>query len=100
MAKVEFDFNQINDLPAFYRDFAHKFALDEEAFGANLDALWDVVTADIGLPVEIEFTHLNARSKRRFGAIILLFEEAEEELEGSLRFNIRESSGEPAHHRG
>jgi ribonuclease inhibitor len=50
--------------------------------------------------VEIEFTHLNARSKRRFGAIILLFEEAEEELEGSLRFNIRESSGEPAHHRG
>ena len=46
MAKVEFDFNQISDLPAFYRDFAHKFALDE-AFGANLDALWDVVTAAI-----------------------------------------------------
>ncbi|BEM35100.1 hypothetical protein FUU19_21440 [Serratia sp. Lou2A] len=99
MAKVEFDFEQIQDVPAFYRDFAHKFALGE-GFGANLDALWDVVTGDIGLPVEIEFTHLNARSKRRFGAIILLFEEAEEELEGSLRFNIRESSGEPAHHRG
>lgn len=98
MAKVEFDFEQIQDVLAFYRDFAHKFALGEE-FGANLDALWDVVTVDIGLPVEIEFIHLNARSKRRFGAIILLFEEAEEELDGSLRFNIRESSGE-AHHRG
>lgn len=98
MAKVEFDFEQIQDVPAFYRDFAQVCA--GRGFGANLDALWDVVTGDIGLPVEIEFTHLNARSKRRFGAIILLFEEAEEELEGSLRFNIRESSGEPAHHRG
>lgn len=99
MAKVEFDFEKIHDVPAFYRDFALKFALGEE-FGANLDALWDVVTVDISLPVEIEFTHLNARSKRRFGAIILLFEEAEEELEGSLHFNIRESSGEVAYRRG
>lgn len=29
MAKVEFDFEQIQDVPAFYRDFARKFALDE-----------------------------------------------------------------------
>ena len=99
MAKVEFDFEQIQDVPTFYRDFAHKFALDE-GFGANLDALWDVVTGDISLPVEIEFLNLNARSKRRFGAIILLFEEAEEELEGNLRFNIRETSSTATHQRG
>ncbi|MGL6018693.1 MAG: barstar family protein [Gibbsiella quercinecans] len=98
MAKVEFDFNQIADLPAFYRAFAQKFALDE-GFGANLDALWDVVTGGIRLPVEIEFTNLSTRSKRRFGAIILLFEEAEEELDGGLHFNMHESR-EPAHHRG
>ena len=48
------------------------------------------MTGDIGLPVEIEFTHLNARSKRRFGAIILLFEEAEEERQRRAA----------AHHRG
>ncbi|HEI8867127.1 barstar family protein [Serratia sp. AKBS12] len=99
MGKVEFDFSQIPDPSAFYRDFAGKFALGEE-FGANLDALWDVVTGDIGLPVEIEFVNLDNRRKRRFGAIILLFEEAEEELEGSLRFNIREDSSAPAHHQG
>lgn len=29
MAKVEFDFEHIQDVPAFYRDFARKFALDE-----------------------------------------------------------------------
>ncbi|VTP67688.1 Uncharacterised protein [Serratia rubidaea] len=29
MGKVEFDFSQIPDLPAFYRDFADKFALGD-----------------------------------------------------------------------
>lgn len=99
MGKIEFDFNQIADLPAFYDHFAQQFALGE-GFGANLDALWDVVTGDISLPVEIEFLNLNARRKRRFGAIILLFEEAEEELEGSLRFNICETDVATAHHQG
>ena len=99
MKKVSFDFNHIPDLPAFYGEFARQFELTDE-FGANLDALWDEVTGGIALPVEIDFLNLNASRKRRFGALILLFEEAEEELEGSLRFNIRESSGEPAHHRG
>lgn len=98
MGKIEFDFNQIPDLPAFYQQFADKFALGEE-FGSNLDALWDVVTGGISLPVEIEFTNLNARGKRRFGAIILLFEEAEEELDGSLRFNLREAGAAATHHR-
>ncbi|NIH16360.1 barstar family protein [Serratia symbiotica] len=99
MAKVEFNFEQIQDVPTFYREFAHQFALGEE-FGTNLDALWDVVTGDISLPVEIEFIHLSARRKHCFGEIILLFEEAEEELDGSLRFNVRESGGESVHHRG
>lgn len=99
MGKIAFDFNQIPDLPMFYRHFAEQFAVGEE-FGANLDALWDVVTGDIALPVEIEFLNLSARSKRRFAAIILLFEEAEEELEGKLRFNICEASDTTVHHRG
>src|SRR5476649_738187 len=89
MNKVSFDFNHIPDLPAFYAEFVRQFALTE-SFGANLDALWDEVTGGIALPVEIDFTHLNASRKRRFGALILLFEEAEEELEGKLRFNVQE----------
>jgi len=87
-AKVEFDFTRINDLPAFYSAFQRQFALDD-GFGANLDALWDSVTGAIPLPIEIAFVHLNSRSKRRFAALILLFEEAEEELEGQLHFNVQ-----------
>ncbi|SAE67102.1 Barstar%2C RNAse (barnase) inhibitor [Enterobacter hormaechei] len=53
--------------------------------------LWDVVTGDrLPLPLEIEFTHLPEKLRRRFGALILLFDEAEEELEGQLRFNVRQ----------
>ncbi|MEG3132849.1 barstar family protein [Rouxiella sp. T17] len=91
MKKVVFDFNHIPDLPAFYADFARQFALGEE-FGANLDALWDVVTGGIALPIEIDFTHFNAARKRKFGSLVLLFEEAEEELEDELRFNIIEKT--------
>ena len=89
MKKVSFDFNHIPDLPAFYGEFVRQFELTDE-FGANLDALWDEVTGAITLPVEIDFLNLNASRKRRFGALILLFEEAEEELEGELRLNLLE----------
>lgn len=34
------------------------------------------------LPLEIEFVHLPDKLRRRYGALILLFDEAEEELEG------------------
>ncbi|AAM83767.1 ribonuclease inhibitor [Yersinia pestis] len=87
MVKVVFDFNHIPDLPAFYRAFSQNFALSED-FGANLDALWDVVTGEIALPVEIEFVHFSRRHQRRFAAIVLLLEEAEEELAGRLHFNV------------
>ncbi|XBS69403.1 hypothetical protein ABK905_23775 [Acerihabitans sp. KWT182] len=88
MEKVSFDFNQIPDLPAFYRDFGRRFALSEP-IDANLDELWQTVIRRLPLPVEIEFIHLSGAKKRRFGALILLFDEAEEELEGQLHFNVR-----------
>ncbi|MDX8000516.1 hypothetical protein FE394_15245 [Xenorhabdus sp. Reich] len=87
MKKVEFDFNQIPDLAIFYREFKACFDLGE-GFGDNLDALWDAVTGDIELPAEINFIHLTPQKRARFSALVLLFEEAEEELEGELRFNV------------
>ena len=51
---------------------------------------YDVLMNDVlPLPLEIEFVHLGEKTRRRFGALILLFDEAEEELEGHLRFNVR-----------
>ncbi|MBD1227217.1 barstar family protein [Xenorhabdus griffiniae] len=87
MKKVEFDFSQLPDLSAFYDEFKQRFDLGDD-FGSNLDALWDAVTGYIQLPVEINFIHVTGQKRTRFAALILLLEEAEEELEGELRFNV------------
>jgi len=88
MNTYTFDFDEIDDQPAFYRNFSRQFSLDRDKV-SDLDTLWHVVTSELPVPLEIEFIHLPEKLRRRFGALILLFDEAEEELEGQLRFNIR-----------
>ncbi|EKR2076862.1 TPA_asm: hypothetical protein G0D74_18580 [Salmonella enterica subsp. salamae] len=84
-----FDFNDIKNQSDFYREFTQTFGLASEKV-SDLDTLWDAVMSDIlPLPLEIEFVHLPDKQRRRYGALILLFDEAEEELEGRLRFNVR-----------
>ncbi|AOM42134.1 barstar family protein [Xenorhabdus hominickii] len=87
MKKVKFDFDDIPGFATFYRKFKECFELGDD-FGANLDALWDVVTGGIPLPIEINFIHFTPQKRAHFAALVLLFEEAEEELEGELRFNV------------
>ncbi|ACN47518.1 TPA: hypothetical protein M4R98_004122 [Salmonella enterica subsp. enterica serovar Paratyphi C] len=84
-----FDFNDIKNQSDFYREFTQTFGLASEKV-SDLDTLWDAVMSDIlPLPLEIEFVHLPDKLRRCYGALILLFDEAEEELEGRLRFNVR-----------
>ena len=83
-----FDFDEIDDQTAFFRDFSRQFAIESDKI-TDLDSLWNVVTGELSMPVEIEFIHIPGKLRRRFGALILLFDEAEEELEGQLRFNVR-----------
>ncbi|MCU6669806.1 barstar family protein [Enterobacteriaceae bacterium H4N4] len=84
-----FDFDEIDSQEDFYREFSRSFGI-ERGRVANLDSLWEVVMGNqLPLPLEIEFVHLAEKQRRRFGALILLFDEAEEELEGQIRFNVR-----------
>lgn len=83
-----FDFDELENQSDFYREFARLFRL-RSGLVHDLDSLWEVVTGNqLPLPLEIEFVHLDEKQKRRYGALILLFDEAEEELEGMLRFNL------------
>lgn len=76
-----FDFDEIESQEDFYRDFSQTFGLAKDKV-RDLDSLWDVLMNDVlPLPLEIEFVHLGEKTRRRFGALILLFDEAEEELE-------------------
>lgn len=89
MKTERFDFNEIVDQSHFFRQFSDRFSLEERRI-CDLDALWEVVTGQaLPLPMEIEFVNLGKGQKRRYGALILLFDEAEEELEGQLRFNVK-----------
>jgi len=91
MTIYTFDFDEIDDQDAFYREFCRTFSIDRSKVN-NLDSLWEVVTGEdstLPMPFEIEFVHLHEKQRRRFGALILLIDEAEEELGGMLRFNVR-----------
>lgn len=83
-----FDFNEIGDQSAFYREFSRQLAVERGKI-IDLESLWRVVTEVLPMPMDIEFIHLSEIHRRRFGALILLFDEAEEELEGQLRFTVR-----------
>lgn len=89
MRKENFDFNVIVDQAHFYRQFSERFTLTASVI-SDLDSLWDaIIQPQIPLPLEVEFIHLGSGQRRRYGALILLFEEVEEELEGQLLFNVR-----------
>lgn len=84
-----FDFDEIVDQAHFYRQFSDRFGLTDLAI-SDLDDLWGAIMGEkLPLPLEIEFVNLGKGQKRRYGALILLFDEAEEELEGQLRFNVK-----------
>lgn len=89
MNTISFDFDQIADVPDFYRQFTHKFAIEME-FGANLDALWDALTGMIELPAHVTFRHLaQHKDAQQFGGIIAVLREAEAELNGKFSLRIR-----------
>lgn len=91
MKTYVFDFDVIGTQSDFYREFTRVFSLSRGQI-SDLDSLWNVVTGEgLPLPLEIEFLHLGEIQRRRYGALILLFDEAEEELEGLLRFNVRQA---------
>ncbi|POP45533.1 hypothetical protein CHU32_11260 [Superficieibacter electus] len=90
MKTYTFDFTTIKNQSDFYREFTRQFALKSEQV-SDLDSLWEVVMGNVlPLPLEIDFIHVSDARHRRYGALILLFDEAEEELEGQLRFNVRQ----------
>lgn len=87
MKIVVFDFNVIANLAEFYALFARQFSLSTE-FSPNLDAVWDMLTGGIELPIDIRFVNFTEKKRETFTALISLFVEAQQELEGGLRFTI------------
>ncbi|MBO9619297.1 MAG: barstar family protein [Niabella sp.] len=85
MKEVSFDFDRIGTEADFYKVAAQSLTLPEY-FGNNLDALWDVLTGAIALPVSIRFINLTLGQLDKFGDIIQVFEDAQDELGDDFSF--------------
>jgi ribonuclease inhibitor len=85
MKQIIFDFAEIKTKKDFYKQFKNKLELQDD-FGNNLDALYDVLTGEIELPVELIFENVDLEKLEKFESIFETIEDAENELSEELSF--------------
>lgn len=83
MREERFDLSEVADAADFYRQFAARFEL--HYFGNNLDALWDVLTGQLNLPLRVTLCHLRQHPQRpALARIVQVMQEAEAETDGAF----------------
>ncbi|RKT01432.1 barstar family protein [Chryseobacterium defluvii] len=80
MKTIYIDFTDIGDYEDFYTQLKEKISLPEY-FGDNLDALYDVITGGLEMPLHIEFVNMSVDQLEIFEDLLTTLEDAEEELE-------------------
>ena len=79
--EIYIDFLEIGDYEDFYAQLKEKLPLPEH-FGDNLDALFDVITGELEMPLHLEFVNMSVEQLEIFGDLLTTLEDAEEEVEG------------------
>ena len=79
--EIYIDFLEIGDYEDFYAQLKEKLTLPEH-FGDNLDALFDVITGELEMPLHLEFVNMSVEQLEIFEDILTTLEDAEEEVEG------------------
>lgn len=79
--EVIFDFRQIESMEKFYDEAVQKLHLPDY-FGRNLDALYDMLTGHIHLPVTIQFFHLSPSQLPVFEGLLSTMKDAAANTEG------------------
>lgn len=85
--KIVFDFRQIKTVEDFYLQFSQRFSLPNW-FGHNLDALWDMVSAGLELPITIVFSHMTSTQRIEFSDIIDVMNDAQDMWEDEFIFAL------------
>ncbi|KPE53168.1 barstar family protein [Chryseobacterium indologenes] len=80
MKTIYIDFTDIGDYEDFYAQLKEKITLPEY-FGDNLDALSDVITGDLEMPLHIEFVNMTVDQLEIFEDLLTTLEDAEDEVE-------------------
>jgi Barstar, RNAse (barnase) inhibitor len=85
MKTIYIDFTNIGDYEDFYAQLKEKITLPEH-FGDNLDALYDVITGELEMPLHIEFVNMSVDQLEIFEDLLTTLEDAEEEMEEGFTF--------------
>lgn len=78
---IYIDFTNIGDYEDFYTELKSKITLPDY-FGDNLDALSDVISGELELPLHIEFVNMSVDQLEIFEDLLETLEDAEDEVEG------------------
>lgn len=78
---VYIDFVEIGDYEDFYAQLKEKVSLPEY-FGDNLDALEDVISGELPMPLHIEFVNMSVEQLEDFEDLLSTLEDVEEQVDG------------------
>ena len=78
--EIYIDFLTIGDYEDFYAQLKEKLTLPEY-FGDNLDALYDVITGELEMPLHLEFVNMSVEQLEIFEDLLTTLEDAEDEVE-------------------
>ena len=81
MKEIYIDFVNIGDYEDFYTELKSKLELPEH-FGDNLDALFDVISGGLEMPLHLEFVNMSVEQLELFEDLLTTLEDAEDEVEG------------------
>lgn len=81
MKTIYIDFTDIGDYEDFYAQLKEKISLPEH-FGENLDALADVISGELEMPLHLEFVNMSIDQLELFEDMLTTLEDAEDETEG------------------
>ena len=77
---IYIDFLEIGDYEDYYAQLKEKLTLPEH-FGDNLDALFDVITGELEMPLHLEFVNMSVEQLEIFEDLLTTIEDAEDEVE-------------------
>ncbi|WBV61468.1 barstar family protein [Chryseobacterium camelliae] len=81
MKTIYIDFTDIGDYEDFYAQLKEKIVLPEH-FGENLDALSDVISGELEMPLHLEFVNMSIDQLELFEDLLTTLEDEEDETEG------------------
>ncbi|SFI11841.1 barstar family protein [Halpernia frigidisoli] len=76
MKTIEIDFTNIGDYEEFYEVLKSKIELPAH-FGDNLDALADIISGELEMPLDIEFTNMSVDQLETFEELLETLEDVE-----------------------